>query len=391
MLRIDPAERRRRLARRHRLAPGFRAASVETAVRALACLHATDPASVYLSAWARVDGFTVTDLERALYVDRSLVKHLAMRRTLFVFARDALPAVQASSSARVAEAETKRLANAVEQAGLHRDGRRWLEQACAAVLEALPPGREATSSQLREELPLLQGGIMYGEGKAWGGVAPIGPRVLTVLSARGQLVRASNLGPWNTSRPTWTRMDSWLGEPIPDAEPADAWTEQVRRWLAAFGPGTVKDVQWWLGATVRQVRQALATLDVVEVDLGGGTTGVVLPGDVERTDPVEPWAALLPSLDPTVMGWAERDWYLGGHKAQLFDRAGNAGHSAWWDGRIVGGWHQPDGGEVVLDLWEDVGSDARRSLAAEAERLTAWLDAVQVKPRFPGPFQTARR
>ena len=59
---------------------------------------------------------------------------------------------------------------------------------------------------------------------------------------------------------------------------------------------------------------------------------------------MEPWAALLPVLDPTVMGWKERDFYLGPHGPLLFDTNGNAGTTAWWDGRIVGCWAQdPDG------------------------------------------------
>ena len=45
---------------------------------------------------------TVADLDRALYDDRSLVKHLAMRRTLFVFPRETLPVAQAGASDRVA-------------------------------------------------------------------------------------------------------------------------------------------------------------------------------------------------------------------------------------------------------------------------------------------------
>jgi hypothetical protein len=328
-------------------------------------------------------------MDRALYVDRSLVKHLAMRRTLFVFGRDALSAVQASSSARVAATEAKRVAADVEKAGLRTDGPAWLEEACEAVVAALVPGREASSSELRAELPLLEGGISYGEGRSWGGVASVGPRVLTVLSARGQIVRGTNQGVWTTSRPRWTSMASWLGEPIAPMDEAAAWTEQVRRWLRAFGPGTVKDIQWWLGSTLGQVRAALTELDVTQVDLGG-VTGVALSDDLEPTEDVEPWAALLPALDPTTMGWKERDWYLGDHKAQLFDSAGNAGPSVWWDGRIVGGWYLP-GGEVGLELWEDVGSDAMALLEAEAERLTTWLDGVSVKPRFPAPFQSMAR
>ena len=126
----------------------------------------------------------------------------------------------------------------------------------------------------------------------------------------------------------------------------------VERWLRAFGPGTVADIKWWLGSTVAAARKALADLDAVEVDLDG-QTGYVLPDDLEATAPVEPWAALLPPLDPTTMGWFERDWYLGPHKAQLFDTNGNAGPTAWWDGRIVGGWRQTETGEIDVQLLED--------------------------------------
>ena len=104
---------------------------------------------------------------------------------------------------------------------------------------------------------------------------------------------------------------------------------------------------------------------------------------------MEPWAALLPSLDPTTMGWYERDWYLGPHREQLFDTSGNAGPTAWWDGRIVGGWRQADDGEVVLQMLEDVGSEGLLALEQEAVRLTAWLGGTRVLPRFPSPLSKA--
>ena len=71
---------------------------VVEAARSMVCLHGTDPATVYLSAWARVDGMSVPDLERALYEERTLVKHLAMRRTLFVFPRESLAFAQAGAA-----------------------------------------------------------------------------------------------------------------------------------------------------------------------------------------------------------------------------------------------------------------------------------------------------
>jgi hypothetical protein len=385
MRRIEVAERRARLARRHRLAPGLRTSDVVEAARSMVCLHATDPATVYLSAWARVDGMMTNELDRALYVDRSLVKHLAMRRTLFVFPRDLLGIAQAGASERVAGAERRRLIRDVERAELHRNGERWLDQACEHVLRALSDGREATSSELRDEIPSLEGSITYGEGKSWGGQLPVGPRVLTVLSAAGHIVRASNIGGWTISRPRWASMRSWLGEEIEPPSVAAGTARLVAEWLRAFGPGTAADIKWWLGSTVAVVRKALADLDAAQVDLDG-QTGYVLPEDLEATEPVEPWAALLPPLDPTTMGWFERDWYLGPYRAQLFDTSGNAGPTVWWNGRIVGGWLQSDPGEVILQMLEDPGAEASHTLDHEAARLTEWLGGVRILPRFPSPL-----
>jgi len=388
VLAIPVEERRARLARRHRLAPAQRAADVVEAARSVVCLHATDPATVYLAAWARVEGFAPTDMERSLYVDRSLVKHLAMRRTLWVFPRATLPDAQAAASERVAAGERRRLAADVDKAGLRERGGHWLDEACEAVLAALSGGREATQAELRAELPILDGAITFAEDKRWGGRFPVAPRVLTVLSAEGRIVRATNNGAWTTSRPRWARMEDWLGEQLRRPDEAAARARLVEAWLRAFGPGTQADLKWWLGSTVTAVRAALADVGAIEVDVDGAT-GYVLPDDLEPTEAVEPWAACLPSLDPTTMGWSQRDWYLGAHRPQVFDTNGNAGPTAWWDGRIVGGWRKREGGEVEVQLLEDVGADARAALEREAERLGELLGRSTVLPRFPSPLSKA--
>jgi hypothetical protein len=340
---------------------------------------------VYLSAWTRVDGFSVSELENALYVERSLVKHLAMRRTLFVFPREMLGFAQPGASSRVAEAERRRLIRDVENAGLHPDGERWLSAVCEQVLALLSDGREASSTEMREAIPLLAGSITYGVGKSWGGQLTVGPRVLTTLSAAGLIVRASNDGGWTTSRPRWASMSSWLGEEIASHAESEGVAGLVEQWLRVFGPGTAADIKWWLGSTVVAVRRALADVHAVEVDLDG-QIGYVLPDDLEPTDLVEAWGALLPALDPTTMGWYNRDWYLGPYKAQLFDTTGNAGPTVWWDGRIVGGWRQTASGEVVLQMLEDIGSEGLLALEHEATRLTDWLGGTRVLPRFPSPL-----
>ena len=136
---------------------------------------------------------------------------------------------------------------------------------------------------------------------------------------------------------------------------------------------------------MKSVRRGLAEIGAVEVDLDGAV-GYVLADDVDDSAAVAPWAALLPPLDPTTMGWIERDWYLGPYKPQLVDSTGNAGPTAWWDGRIVGGWRQRDSADVELQLLEDVGKEGTRALGREAERLTEWFADKRVLPRFPSPL-----
>ena len=373
-------ERRDRLARRHAVAPGHRVGDPLAATRAMTVLHATEPPTVYLAIAARVEGVSVADVDAALFEDRSLVRQLAMRRTLFVFPRDLLPAAWGSAAARVADVEYRRIVKDVAASGLGEDGVAWLESARRAVLDVLdaePHG--LTTTEIRARVPEIAGTVSMSPGTKWGGDVPIAPRVLGQLGASGAIVRGENEGHWRISRHQWTPMERWLGEAPEATSSEDGYAELVRRWLSTFGPGTTTDLKWWLGSTVGAVRKALARLDAVEVTLDRGGSGWVLPDDLEPTEPVEPWAALLPVLDPTTMGWKERDFHLDPeHTPFLFDSNGNGGTTAWWDGRVVGCWVQDDDGVVEVVLREDVGSDAAASLATEAERLTRWLDGVRI-------------
>ena len=380
-------ERRNRLARRHFLSAGD-PSPITGMIAGLVRLHATDPATPYLSLWARSPGFRTADLEAQLYQKRAAVRHLAMRRTLWLVSSDDLPLIQSASSDRVADNERRRLAADVRKAGVAADGERWLDRARAAVLRHLSDSGPASSTELRAELPELAGTYDPAPGRRWGGQVPLAPRVLTVLSARGEIVRGPNDGSWTTSRPRWITTGDWLGdlgEPLPDRH---ARADLTRRWLATFGPATVADIKWWLGTTLTAARNALADLGAVEVDLHG-SPGWALPDDLDPEPEAPPWCALLPGLDATTMGWFQRDWYLGEHRPRVFDRNGNAGPTAWWNGRVVGGWYQDDGARVRLQLLEDPGRDGRRALQRRADELIAWLEGVRVSPRFPSPLSKA--
>lgn len=382
---IPDSERRARLALRHALVPSARAADPEAAVRGLTVLHATEPATVYLSLRARVEDLAVLDVDKALHADRSLVKQLAMRRTLFVFPRDLLPATWGSASARVAATQRARLVKDAEIHGIAEDGAAWLDRAMGATLARLEGGEELSATRLREEVPELAGHIEVSPDKKYGGRFPIAPRVLTQLAVEAAIVRGPNDGHWRVARPLWTLMSAWLGETPTPLPAREGYAELVRRWLRSFGPGTAEDLRWWLGATKTAVTAALSDVAAVEVSLDGGATGWVLPDDLDPVPDPEPWAALLPVLDATVMGWKNRDFFLGEHGPALFDRNGNAGTTAWVDGRIVGCWVQDDAGAVRVHLLEPVSGDGRAALETEAERLTAWLGGDRVSTIYPSP------
>ncbi len=375
---VSDAERRSRIAVRHCLASAHRKEDVGTVTRAMTVLHATEAATVHLALAARAEGLTPEAIDAELYDVRGVVKQLAMRRTLFVFPRDLLPAAWGSAAARVATSERKRIAKAIVGAGIAPDGDAWLDAAREAVLARLATG-PATTAELRAEVPELAGTIGGDTDKPWDRPVPVAPWVLTHLGLEGKALRGRNAGHWRLNKPTWTTAEHWLGvvpEPLGEAE---GYAALVRSWLTTFGPGTATDLQWWLGSTKTAVTRALADVEAVQVALDDGSVGWLLPEDAEDIGPVEPWAALLPTLDPTVMGWKQRDFYLDPvHVPYLFDTNGNAGTTAWWDGRVVGCWVQDDEGVVRLSLLEDVGRPGRDALEQEARRLTDWLDGTVV-------------
>lgn len=390
---IDDAERRARMARRQALAAPYRVDSVLDAVRAVAVLHATEPATPYLSVLARMNGFTRELYERELYEERSLVKQLAMRRTMFVFARPLYPAALSGPSERVARTEHAKVVKDAEAGGIADDGAAWLIDARTAVLNALAGGRELGAKELRETVPELVGQVTLFEGKKYGGDQHLAPRVLTWMGAAGDLVRARNASHWRVNRNLWARADEWLGATPERLEPAAAYAALVSEYLRVFGPATEADVVWWFGATKTAIRAALSAVGAVEVALERDRTGWVLPDDVEPAEPVGDWAALLPALDPTPMGWKERAFYLEpGFAASIYDTAGNCGATAWWNGRIVGAYLQDDDGAVRFVFGDDPGPAARSALRREADRLEEWMDGERVSSMYKAPLiaSTAR-
>ncbi|MEV5575141.1 winged helix DNA-binding domain-containing protein [Spirillospora sp. NPDC052269] len=381
---ISTAERRARLGLRHRLAADGRTDDPVAVARSLTALHATDPATVFLQVAARSRTAEPTHVEQALYDDRTLLRLLAMRRTMFVVPTDFLPALQAAVGDQLAVKQRRAYGKHMAGAGLgdgDLDG--WLRDVEESTHRALLELGAATGAQLSAAEPRLRSKVVLAPGKSYSTTTGITTWVLVTLGCEGRIVRGRPNGSWVSSQYVWSPIETWLPGGVPSMPVDEARAEVVRRYLRTFGPATAVDVKWWTGWTAGEVRKALAGLDTAETD-----AGLVLADDLEPVPAPEPWAALLPALDATPMGWKERDFYLApGHVPALFDRNGNIGPTVWWDGRIVGGWGQDAGGEVVFRFLEDAGSDAEAAVAAEAERMSAFLGGVRITPRFRTPLE----
>jgi Winged helix DNA-binding domain len=389
--RFGDDERRARIGSRHRLARGTQASTLAEAASSLVVLHSTDPAGLFLQARARMSRSSPSSIERELYDEPTVLRILAMRRTLFLAPLDDVAIINAAASRAISETERKRTLKMMADAGIGPSPAHLLARLEADALAAIRERGEMTTTELRRSDERFGAKITLARGKAYEGTISLATKVVFHLALDGRIGRGRPLGTWIGGQFRWSPIERWFPDGIPDLAVDDARAELVRRWLRAFGPASRDDVKWWTGWTVGATRQALDAIGAVEVGLAANEIGYALADDLEPTDPPDHWVALLPALDATTMGWTRRDWYLGPHRTALFDTSGNAGPTIWVDGRVVGGWAQRRTGEIVPWLLEDVGMETRRLIDAEAARLEAWLGPTRLNWSFPTPLELGLR
>src|SRR4030095_16786901 len=107
---MDAEERRARLAVRHHLLPSTRIDDIPQIADDLVALHSSDPVTVYLSATARMKSPSLAAVEKALYDDRSVIRHHGMRRTLWVSTPEVVRLIHAAATRDLIPGERRRTA-----------------------------------------------------------------------------------------------------------------------------------------------------------------------------------------------------------------------------------------------------------------------------------------
>ena len=185
-------ERRARVGVRHRLAGGTQLTSIADAARAMVVLHASDSASPFLQARARMTESSPETIERDMYEERTVLRVLAMRRTLFVVPVEDVPMINAAASLAVAATERKRtiamMAGAGDSARPSGPARPELE---AIGLAAVRSSGEASTADLTALDPRLGQKITIARGKSYEGTISLSQKVFFHLALDGDRPRSA--------------------------------------------------------------------------------------------------------------------------------------------------------------------------------------------------------
>jgi hypothetical protein len=340
---------------------------VADAIEHLVGLQGQVPLVPYTSLWSRLEGFDPAGLGR-LVAERSVVRTSLMRGTIhMVTARDALllrPILQPVLERVLRQSSPfARAVAGIDEAALFEAGR--------TMVEEQPLSRAKLSVRLAERFP---------------GYDPLA--MAYMVAGLIPMVQVPPRGVWGakSNQATWTTLSSWIGTAVGVATPEDLET-MVLRYIAAFGPASVMDIQAWcwltkLGAVVERLRPRLLTFrDETGRELFD------LP-DAPRPDPATPIPPrFLGEYDNLFLSHADRSRIGAIDIADRNFRKGpffvdGFGHGCW---DIV---RQGSEATIVVEPFRPLAPADHLAVGEEAERLVAFLapDATSRDVRFEGAF-----
>jgi hypothetical protein len=323
---------RQLLLERKRLAP-------TAVIERLVGLQAQWPSAPYVGIWTRTTSFRRAALEREL-VRGAVLKATVMRQTLhLVTPRDygLIRAAMSETNFPWETATAKRLARSVRK--------RAREGALTAA--------EGVAFLEREHG--LQG---LEARRAW-----------RAARMRAHLVHHHETALWQ-ARPE----GRFVAIDEPEAHvPIEARAEMIRRYLAAFGPASLRDIVAWSMMHVPELRASLALLDLRRFhDEQGRELYDVPRGPLPDPDTPAP-VRFLPKWDNLLLAYADRTRVLPEpYRRVVIKQNGDVAQTFLVDGLVAGTW-RADAGRVVVEPFGSLGRATRREVGEEAERLEAFL------------------
>lgn len=341
------------------------AVAAADAIEGLVGIQSQVPTSPYVALWSRLEGFRHEELGQLL-VGRQAVRIALMRSTIhLVTARDCLafrPVIQPVLERALTGTYGRRLA------GLNMKA---LAAAGRALMEERPRTPGQLTALLQERFPGRD------------------PRALAnAVRALVAMVQIPPRGVWGASmQATHTSAESWLGKPLARKTAPDAL---VLRYLAAFGPASVRDVQVWSGLTsLRELMERLRPRLLTFRD-ANGTELFDLPG-APRPDPDTPAPPrFLAEYDNMLLSYADRSRIIADRHRPFIVTENGIRPTVLVDGLARATWKMERGREattLVIEPFGPISRPDRAALTEEGNRLLEFAagDAERRAVRFLSP------
>ncbi len=336
---------------------------VET-VMAIGGLHATLPATPYLSLFARVEGFRREQLDEELYVARSLGKIRYVRTTVHVLPKVFVPTALAATRT-LTEPSSRGYAQFL---GITRE---QYAETSRAIMKILKGKKGMTTKKIKQQLQTTLN------------VSPI----VNLMCDRGLLIRGAPQKGWRSNMHTYFLLSEYFpGLKLDTIGEKDAKKAVVLRYLASFGPATENDVSWWSGFTKAQVRPIIDELtnEIAYVTVSGIEKEFIMLSQDEKALAADAATGthvvnMLPTLDPYLMGYKDRERFLDLDRFDyVYDRGGNAVATILFDGEIIGVWDFKEP-LIKIFLFSHVEADVMRKVEEKARSLGTFISGKEVK------------
>jgi len=326
---------------------------IPDAIRRLAGLQAQVPGPPYIGLWTRLRDFRREDLTDCLE-RRQVVRAALMRSTLHLMTAEDYLLLRTSLQPALVRALNAFFGK--RSAGLDVDG---LVAAARAALDEAP--------RAQGELRAVLAGIEPDRDPA-----ALAYAIRTYLP----MVQIPSGGRWGYSnKPPYAPADSWLGQLASGQEHP---RELILRYLAAFGPATVRDIQAWSGLVrLKEPVEALKPELRIFWDERGNELLDVPDAPLPPADTPAP-ARFVPEYDNLVLSHADRSRVISDeYRSKVFLSAGRVRATFLVDGFVRGTWRiekSRSAATLVIEPFGPLPKEDRDALAEEGEQLVRFVE-----------------